>query len=66
MTDNLGGEKSFENADLESKLEVEKVGRKNSVIWNHKYSESIHVDPNHTDSNKPITDDSTNIGSINY
>ena len=49
MTDNLGGEKSFENADLESKLEVEKVGRKNSVIWNHKYSESIHVDPNHTE-----------------
>ena len=33
-------------------------------MWNHKYSDSIYVDPNHTDLNQPIPEDSTNIGSI--
>ena len=32
--------------------------------WNQKYSNSIHIDTNHTDSNQPIPDNSTNIGSI--
>ena len=41
-------------------IEVEKVGRKNSVIWNHKDSDSIHVDPNHTKSNQTIPDDKKN------
>ena len=54
-------------------FEVEKVGRKNSINWNHtdsivnwnrKYSDSIHVDPNHTNWNQPIPSDSTNIRSI--
>ena len=45
-------------------FEVEKVGRKNSVIWNHKDSKSIHVDPNHTKSNQSIQDNLTNIVSI--
>ena len=43
---------------------VEKVGRKNSVIWDHKDSYSIHVDPNHTNLNQPITANSTSIVSI--
>ena len=42
-----------------------KIRRKNAVIWNHKDSDSIHVDPNHTILNQTIPDDSTNIGSIN-
>ena len=45
-------------------MEVVKVGRKKYDIWNHNYSESIHVDTNHTDSNQPIPDNSKNIGSI--
>ena len=49
------------------------VGRKHSVNWNHtdsiinwnqKYTDSVHIDPNHTDSNQPIPDGLTNIGSI--
>ena len=55
----------FENTERENNFEVEKVGRKTSVIWNHKYSDSIHVDLNHTNSNKPIPENSTNIGSTN-
>ena len=43
-----------------------KVGHKSSVIWNHKDSDLIHVDPNHTNLNQPIPYYSTNIGSINY
>ena len=61
----LGGNKTFKNADHENNFEVEKVDRKNSIILNHKYSDSIHVDPNHTDSNQLIPDDLKNIGSIN-
>ena len=34
------------------------------MICNQKESNSIHVDLNHTDSNQPITYDSTKIGSI--
>ena len=40
----------FKNTERENNSEVEKVGRKNSVIWDHKYSDSIHVDLNHTNS----------------
>ena len=29
--------------------------------WHQKYSDSIHVDPNHTNSNQPIPEDLTNI-----
>ena len=61
----LGGNKTFKNADHENNFEVEKVDRKNSIILNHKYSDSIHVDPNHTDSNQLIPEDLKNIGSIN-
>ena len=35
-------------------FEDEKVGRKNSIIWDHKYSHSIRVDMNHTNPNQPI------------
>ena len=63
--ENLGGNIIFENYERENKFEVEIVGRKNSVIWNHTYSNSIHVDLNHVDRNKLIPADLINIGSIN-
>ena len=47
-SENLGGNKFFEKTERENISEVEKVGRKNSVILNHKYSDLIHVDQNHT------------------
>ena len=55
----------LENTERKNNVEVGKVGRKNSVIWNHRDSDLIDVDPNHTNSNQPIPNDSTNIGSIN-
>ena len=62
---NLRSNNIFESADRENNFEVEKVGRENSVTWNHKDSNSIHIDPNHFNSNKTIPDNLTNIGSIN-
>ena len=62
--ENLGGNKIFESAQRGNNFEVEKVGRENSVIWNKKDSNSIHVDPDCTKSNQPIRANSTNIGSI--
>ena len=41
----------FENSGRKNDFEVEKVGHKNYVIWNCKDSDSIPVDPNHSDSN---------------
>ena len=64
-SENLGGKTIFENAEHKMYFEVEIFGRKNSVVWNHKYSDSIHVDPNHVDSNQFITANLTNIISIN-
>ena len=55
--ENLRGNNIFKNAERKNNSEVEKVGRKNlvnwnctnSIInWNQKYSDSIHVYPNHT------------------
>ena len=51
--------------ERENNSEVEKVGRKNSVIWYHKYSNLIHVDPNHSDLTQPIPGELKNIRSIN-
>ena len=48
-SEGLGGNNIFENAERGKKIEVEKVDCKNSVIWNHKESDLIHVDPNHAD-----------------
>ena len=48
---NLGGNNILENSERKNNFEVEKVGRKNSVIYNHKDSDSIHADPNHSESN---------------
>ena len=42
-----------------------KIRRENSVIWNHIYSDSIHVNPKHNKSNQLVPDNSTNIGTIN-
>ena len=39
---------------------------KRESSWNQKYSESILVDPNHTDSNQINPENSTNIGFILY
>ena len=40
--------KEIENTECKDIFEVENFGREHSVIWDHKYSDSIHVDPNHT------------------
>ena len=65
-SENLGGNKIFENAEHENNFLSWKVGRDNSVIQYHKYYESIQVYPNHSNSNEPIPENSTNIGSIHY
>ena len=62
----LGGNKTFENTERKNNFEVEKFGHENDIIWNHRDSGLIRVDPNHTDSNKPIPVNLTNIGSIHY
>ena len=36
------------------------------INWNYEYSKSVHVNPNQTGSNQPITADYTNIGSIHH
>ena len=63
---NFGGNNTFKNAKCENNFEVETVERKNSVIWNHKSSDSIYVDTNRTNMNQLIPDSSTNIKPINY
>ena len=65
-SEKLGGNKFFEDAERENNFEVEKVGRQNYVIWNHKDSKSTHFDTNQTNYNQPITSDFTNIRSIHY
>ena len=54
----------MKNAESENNFQAENVGRKNYVIWNLKYSDSIHVDVNHTDLNKFLPENLENIGSI--
>ena len=53
----------FQNVKRQKNFNVEKVGRKNTLNWNHtnlilnwnqKYSDSIHVDTNHTELNSLI------------
>ena len=61
----LRGNKNFENAERKNNFEVEKVQRKNSVIWNYEYSNSIHVDLNHSKLNQPIRDYLTTVRSLN-
>ena len=73
LFEKLRGNNIFKNVQHENNFKVENVGCKNSVNWNHiesilywnqEYSNSIHIDPNHTDSNQLNADNSTNIGSI--
>ena len=64
VSENLGGNKIFENDERKNNFEVERVWCKNSVMWNQKYSNSIHIDPNKPNSNQPIPSDLINIGSI--
>ena len=58
-------QKKIENSECKNNFEVDKFGRENYVIWNHKDSNSIHVDPNHINSYQPIPAYLTNIISIN-
>ena len=62
--ENLRGNKTFKYAEYKNIFEVERVGRKNSVNWNHtnsilnwnkKDSDSIKVDTNETELIQPIT-----------
>ena len=73
LVENFRGNNIFKNSERKNNSEVGNFGCKNSVHWNHtnlilnwnqKYSDLIHVDPNHTDLNQPITADLSNIGSI--
>ena len=61
---NLGGNEIFENTERKNDCVVEKLGRENYVIWYNKDSDSIHVDPNHTNSNQTIPANFTSIESI--
>ena len=61
---NLGSNKIFKIAESKNIFEVENVGHKNSIFWNHKDSEMIQVDPNYTELNKLIPAYMTKIGSI--
>ena len=47
---NIIGNKALKNDKCKNNFEVEKFIRKNSVIWNRKDSDSVHVDMNHTHS----------------
>ena len=73
LVENIRGNKNFKNAECKNYFKVEKVGRKHSANWNQtdsipnfnqKYSDPIHIDTNHTNSNQTIPSDSKNIGSI--
>ena len=57
-SENLSGNKIFENDERKDNYEVEKVRRENSVIRNTKYPDLIHVDLNLIELNKPLPDDS--------
>ena len=63
----------FKNSERRNNFEVEKVGRNNSVNWNHtdlilnwnnKDSNSIRIDLNHKKCNQPIPANLINIKSI--
>ena len=63
-SENLRGNKKIKNSDRGNNFEVEKVGRKNSIIWNLKRSKSVRVDTNRTNLIKTLPENSTKIGSI--
>ena len=59
-SENSEGERIFKNYGHENNFEVEEVGRKNFIIFNHVHSNHIktnsnHVDLNHANSNRLIT-----------
>ena len=67
LLEKLRVNKTFKIAERKNNFEAENVGRKISVNLNHnklilnwskKYSDLIHVDPNHTNLNQPILADS--------
>ena len=62
--ENIRGNKNFENDMSENNYEVEKVRRKNSLVWNQEDSDSIHIYSNYNDTNQYLSTDSTSTGSI--
>ena len=71
LVENLRDNKVFKNSERANNFDVGKFGR--NINWNHidsilnlnqKYYDSIHVDMDHNNSNKPIPADLTNIVSI--
>ena len=64
-SEKLAGINFFLNAERGNIFKVEKVARKNSLIWYNKDYDLIGVNTNHVNSNQLIPDYSTNIGSIN-
>ena len=60
IVENLRVNNIYKNSERGNNYEVEKVEWKKSVNWNH--TNSINVDPNHTDSNQMNPADLTNIG----
>ena len=50
QNENLGNNRILKNSEGENNFEVEKVGRKHSVILNHVSLNNIKVKPNHSNS----------------
>ena len=73
LVENIRGNNTIKNAEHKNNFEVKKVGHKQTVNWNktesildlnQKYSDLINIDPNHTNSIQPMTENLTNIGSV--
>ena len=73
ILENLRDKIVFKNSERKDNFNVETFWHKNSVNRNHtksnlnynqNYSDLINVDLNHTNSDQPTSDNSTNIGSI--
>ena len=63
-SENTGGNSIFKNSERGNNFEVEKVGRKNSVILNHvdsNHTNSNHVNSNHYESNQLVPSDLTTL-----
>ena len=67
--ENPGGNSIFENSERENNVEVEKVGRENSVILNHVNLNHININSNNVNYNKTklyqlFPDDSTTVNDL--
>ena len=59
-----GDNSSFENADHENNFEVEKVGRINSVVFNHVDSDYTNTNSNNSDQ-ADSNNDSADVWALN-